>query len=483
MRKRVILTITAALGIAAVLYMMWKQGYFLPQWAAWKETAIHDVSDSYEIILQDRKVTVRNKDKIIWTSPKEVQVQDILSCDIEGDGADELVLLCWKRGRYGKHKPFWIKKDEKSWSQHIFVYEYDISRIKPKWQSSYIGVDVTEITSVIERDGCRLWLTDTKGKDSCWRWDSWGFVKENTDVSFVVFGDNLLHEPIYRYGLRSDEGFDFLFENIKDLLVESDIAVINQETPLVEQPTMYGGYPSFGTPLAAGEAIVEAGFDVVTCATNHALDRGSAGIQTTKDFFESHKLLCLGIQTKSEPEYRPYEMITRNGIRFAMFNYTYGTNGIRLPKEYPYMVHLLDEEERVAQEIKEAKAEADMVLVFVHWGTENAAQPDDFQKKWAQVFLESGVDIVIGTHPHTVQPFEVRTAGNGHRMLIYYSIGNYISAQPEEVCCKGGMARFTVARTSKGCRITAYDLRPLCIVRHQGGKYTVEFQKERERKE
>ena len=183
---------------------------------------------------------------------------------------------------------------------------------------------------------------------------------------------------------------------------------------------------------------------------------------------------CLGIQTTEERDEKPYEVIRRNGVSFALFNYTYGTNGIPLPDDSPDMVRLFSDEEKIQGEIAEAKSVADFVIVFAHWGTENTDEPDAFQQKWTQIFLDSEVDIVVGTHPHTLQPFELRTGSNGHRMLVYYSIGNYISAQPEKSCVKGGIAQFTISLTPQGYQLAAYDLQPLEIVWHQGGKYTAE---------
>lgn len=138
------------------------------------------------------------------------------------------------------------------------------------------------------------------------------------------------------------------------------------------------------------------------------------------------------------------------------------------------MVHLLENEAQIRRDLAKAKEEADFVVVFAHWGTEYAQEPDDYQKKWAQVFLECGVDVVIGTHPHSLQPFEVLTDEGGHEMLIYYSVGNYISAQPEQSCVKGGMAEFTVSLTADGYRISAYDLKPLSII-WENGRYGVDF--------
>ncbi|MDO4302720.1 MAG: hypothetical protein Q4D94_02285, partial [Bacillota bacterium] len=116
-----IFTLIAAVGIAAVLYALWIQGCFLPLWAKWNQADICDSTGEYQILLQHRTVHVKYQDEIIWSSPGEVNVQDVLSCDIDGDKEDELLLLCWKRGRYGNHKPFWVDEDEKGWSQHIFV--------------------------------------------------------------------------------------------------------------------------------------------------------------------------------------------------------------------------------------------------------------------------------------------------------------------------------------------------------------------------
>lgn len=444
-------------------------------WVLWENRELCDASLQYEIRLNRKAVAVQYDNEVIWTSPAGVKVQDVLSCDVDGDKEDELVLLCWKRGRYGKDKPFWVKKDEKSWSQHIFVYEYQGQTVKPKWMSSYIGQDI--ITIAADKNKApfhRLLLTDREGRVSSWVWNFWGFVKEDTDISFAVFGDNLIHESIYRYGLNHSGDFDFLYENLQDVIAESDVAVINQETPLVDDPSLYGDYPRFGTPMQVGEAIADAGFDVVTCATNHALDRGDEGIRVTKELFDSRGVVCLGVQTENEKEYEPYEILVRNGIRFAMLNYTYGTNGIKIPEENPYMVHLLEDEDQVRSDIGRARGEADYVIVFVHWGTENSGQINDFQKKWAQVFLECRADVVIGTHPHVLQPYEVLKGNDGHQMLIYYSIGNYISAQPEKSCTKGGMASFTVSLTPAGYQVTEYDLTPLTIRWEGEGKYTVE---------
>lgn len=476
--KKIAVMIMAPVITGAILYLLWKSGAFLPQWVSWQEVSFCDSTNSYEIRLADRALAVSYDGALVWSSPEGVKVQAALSCDIDNDGVDELVLLCWKIGRYGRAMPFWVERDEKKWSQHIFVYEYAGGAVKPKWMSSEIGQDVADMAAKGESvPFYRLFLTAPDGTVSCWRWDNWGFVKEKTTVSFVVFGDNLLHEPIYRYGLRHDGGFGFLYENIEEVIAGSDVAVINQETPLTDNPAQYGDYPRFGTPAQAGQAVVDAGFDVVTCATNHMLDRGAEGAYFTRAFFASRGVVCTGIQEKGE-ESRPYEILVRNGIRFALCNYTYGTNGMKPPEDNPQILPLLDDEERVLRELAAAGEEADFVIVFAHWGTEYAQEADDFQKKWTQVFLQGKADVVVGAHPHALQPYELLQDEEGHEMLVYYSIGNYVSAQDEESCVKGGMAAFTVSDTAAGCRVTAYSLAPLVITRGEGGRYTVSIQQQ-----
>lgn len=475
--KRIVLIVLSLIlilaGVGTAWYALWLNGAFLPHWIVWESRELSDQSGAYKILLEHENVDVIYEDSTIWTSPDGVKVQEVLSCDIDNDHQDELILLCWKIGRYGKHKPFWVEKDERKWSQHIFVYEYSENEVRPKWMSSYIGQDVVNMTENGKKSPfTRLWLTDLDGQVSSWVWDSWGFTKEDTDISFVAFGDLLAHEPIYRYGLQQDDSFGFLFENFEEILSDSDVAIINQETPLTDNPAMYSDYPRFGTPVNVGQAITDAGFDVVTCATNHALDRGADGIHFTKNFFVHNHVTCLGIQAEEEQEDIPYEILTRKGVRFALLNYTYGTNGISIPNESPYMVHLLEDENKIKRDIEKARLDADFVIVFAHWGTEYSVQTDAFQQKWTQIFLDSKVDVVIGTHPHVLQPYEMLTDADGHKMLVYYSIGNFISAQPEKICIKGGMASFDVTLTPEGYQITEYTLQPLVITWHEGGKYT-----------
>lgn len=226
--------------------------------------------------------------------------------------------------------------------------------------------------SPFHTDRERLLLTDREGKVNAYVWEGFGFAREERDISFAVFGDILIHEPIYRYGLSQGD-FSFLFENQMDRLKEYDVTVINQETPFVKDPSAYSDYPRFGTPVEVEKAIKEAGFDVVTCATNHALDQGAEGVNVTKTLLQEDGITCLGIQKADEKEYRPYELLKRKGVCFALFNYTYGTNGIRLPEDAPYMVHLLSEEDQVRADL-EKPAERQMPLSYLYIGERKKAK-------------------------------------------------------------------------------------------------------------
>lgn len=126
--KRIVMVLMALVCTGAVLYLLWDHGAFLPVWISWQSGAVTDGQSECEILLRDRRVTVQRREEILWESPKEVKVQQALWADVDNDGKEELVLLCWKKGRYGKSRPFWVERDEKKWSQHLFVYEYEIGR-------------------------------------------------------------------------------------------------------------------------------------------------------------------------------------------------------------------------------------------------------------------------------------------------------------------------------------------------------------------
>lgn len=167
-----ILNITAVFVIAVVLcYVGYVRGFFFPRWIDWQECSVF--SDDYALELSYRCAGVSYLGSEIWSSPDSIKVQDAFFEDIDRDGSDELLLLCWKIGRYGTHKPFWVEEDERTWSQHLFVYECMDGEVHAKWMSSYMGVDA----AAIEPQDGKLAITDRNGEVSIWAWGSWGFAK------------------------------------------------------------------------------------------------------------------------------------------------------------------------------------------------------------------------------------------------------------------------------------------------------------------
>lgn len=493
--KKFLILLAAAVLIAAVGLYAGFRGAFLPHWISWQTTDLStsisctdmgyppssdsDVlidgakatgtthSDAAENALQftltKKHLTIRQEDEILWTSDPHLLVQDFLICDINHDGSDELLLLCWRIGRFGDARPFWVTHDENTWSQHIYIYEFQENIPHPVWMASDIGMDVSKWSFDPVQ---RLVITEANTRMTQWDWVSWGlsFIGEYepSTLSILISGDQLIHESMIRDGEFSHGGdYTYLYEDIAEHIQNADLAILNQETMYVEQKTDYSGFPLFGTPLGVGKAAIQAGFDIAACANNHALDKGMDGIRTTLSFYDEYTIPCIGIQDPSETSYRPYTIVEKNGIRIALLNYTYGTNGIPLPSEAPFILHTLDDETRVREDIRAAHEDSDLVILLVHWGTEYEKEPDDYQKHWAEVFLEEGVDVVAGNHPHVLQDWSYMEGSDGHRMLIYYSLGNLVSAQESGMAQMGGLATFTIVKTPLGCSPMNADLYPI----------------------
>ncbi|MBE5823872.1 MAG: CapA family protein [Butyrivibrio sp.] len=430
-----------------------------------------------------------DKGSAVWKSPSEIKVQDGFLTDLDRDGDTEMILLVWKRGRFGKHRPFWITSDERCYSQHIFIYDVGDEAqegtddnesghdsvisgvVSQKWFASDIGVDVRRMKLLNEGSATSeaiLLTEDRDGNCALWHWESFGLKTMDNEVSFLAFGDNLIHQSIYEYAYAHEGGsFDYLYEPFKEEIMAADVAAFNAETVLVDKESAVSGYPQFGSPLEVGRAIAAAGFDVASCANNHALDKGIYGVDVTSSFYKENGITCVGIQGSDETQYHPYEVITRNGIRIALLSYTYGTNGIDVSDKYPYAVHYLSD--RLAMDIQDARNDADFVVVFAHWGDEYETDVSDYQRRIAGVMAQSGADVIIGSHPHVVQETEVIDRGDGGQTLVYYSLGNFVadqgkvkrSSDGQAVETGGAKALFTIEHSYDGARIKSWDIREI----------------------
>lgn len=289
-------------------------------------------------------------------------------------------------------------------------------------------------------------------------------------VSLVMVGDILLHTPVAESGMQEDGSYNFdaLFANVKDEITAADLALVNQEVIIGGEELGISGYPSFNAPYELGDALVTAGFDVVLHATNHTLDQGKWGVKNCLSFWKNNypKMAILGINESQKMQDNQIYVYEQDGIRIAILNYTYGTNGIALPSDMPYAVNLL-EEEKVAADIEKAGEQADFIIVCPHWGTEYQLAPSAEQERWTKIFLENGVDLVIGTHPHVIEPVEWVSDDNGNEMLVYYSLGNFVnwtSSSGEGIANRmvGGMAEITIGMDESGdAFIVDYGVEPL----------------------
>ena len=306
-------------------------------------------------------------------------------------------------------------------------------------------------------------------------------AKEPVTVSLVMIGDMLLHDVVQETGLMPDGSYnyDHFFTHTKDEIQKADVAVVNQEVIIGGAALGIQGYPCFNCREEVGSALVNAGFDIVLHATNHAMDQRQKGIDNCMSFWDTYYpyITYLGIH-KSQEDYDTIRIYEKDGFRIALLNYTYGLNGFTLPAGRPYLVNLLDEE-KIRIDIETAKQYADLTVVFPHWGTEYRNTPDNSQRRWAQLFADCGADLVIGTHPHVIEPVEWITGAGGNHTLVYYSLGNFISAQDNTNKMLGAMAKVTLVKDKDGARSADYAVLPTVTQRGIGsGNATVYFLKD-----
>lgn len=265
---------------------------------------------------------------------------------------------------------------------------------------------------------------------------------EEYDIQLMAIGDNLIHMGVVNTGYQEDGSlnFNFLFDNISEFLHEAEISIINQETPLAGNELGFSGYPLFNSPTEIGDAIADCGFNVVLQASNHSADQGISGIDNCISFWKTHpEVLLAGIH---EPENKSIPILTIEDFSFAILNYTYGPNYESVSESLSERLNILcsvDEETniidfttispQVLEDIKYAKTVADIVIVCPHWGNEYQTTPSKYQEEFALQMTQAGADVIIGTHPHVVQPVRIIEASNGNKALCYYSLGNYVSTQ------------------------------------------------------
>jgi poly-gamma-glutamate synthesis protein (capsule biosynthesis protein) len=257
--------------------------------------------------------------------------------------------------------------------------------------------------------------------------------------------------------------YESTFHFVKPVIEKADIAIANLEVTLAGPP--FSGYPQFSSPDALATAAKDAGFDVLIQANNHALDRGAAGFKRTLHVLDSLQISHTGTFNDSTDRRLHYPlMLEKNNIRIALLNYTYGTNGLEIPP--PYIINRIDTDIINQDLIKARQASPDYVIVTIHWGLEYERQANAQQKKLASFILSHGADVIIGSHPHVVQPVElIYSADSSVSQLVVYSLGNYVSNQRAQYKDGGIMFDLDLIKTPSGTRIDHYSYIPSWVYR------------------
>lgn len=295
-------------------------------------------------------------------------------------------------------------------------------------------------------------------------------------VSLVGVGDNLIHEVIFEEAARNAtisglNGYDFspMYTEVADLIQNADLAFLNQETILGGDEFKPSGYPTFNTPTIMAQQMIDLGFDMFNQASNHSVDKGAKGIRNAaalwREKMANYDIIMSGIYDSAEDR-QTIRTIERNGITFALLAYTYGTNGITIPESY--MVPLLDKAQ-IKADVEAARALSDVVLVSVQWGTENTFEINWQQKEFAKYFNEVGVDVVIGHHPHTIQPIDYLVNAEGKETVVIYSLGNFIGGMLNKYNSLGGMVGMDFIKDLKTGEISVENVSWTPFVIHFDG--------------
>ncbi|WP_243116870.1 CapA family protein [Heliophilum fasciatum] len=237
-----------------------------------------------------------------------------------------------------------------------------------------------------------------------------------------------MHNTLIDSGLQPDGTyrFDHLFAPVRAYLEKGDYASVDLESAMAGPATGYTGYPLFNSPDELATAMKQSGFDLVTTANNHILDRGYAGALRTMDALQKAGLDVAGTNRNAQ-ERDSFLIKNIRGVKVGYLAYGYSTNGIPVPKNHPEFYNFLDHG-RILADIKALRPQVDVVVLLLHWGVEYAPQPTAEQKKWARDFFEAGADIIFGSHPHVIQPAEI-IAVQGKDRYVIYSLGNSVGAQ------------------------------------------------------
>lgn len=481
----------------------------LPQWTIW-ESRLFEVDldgDGFleTVTLSDKTLHIADGARGSGASlPEGRYTSDVFVQDIDLDGTQEIVTLTWKKGSFGPYRPFWHTEPDNALTEHIFIFTYENGELKDKWLSSDIRI---EVVSLVPDAWGRMDATLRDGSHKTIEWQDWGlsFLDKNTPsynaanydaASVIVMGDVIAHNSILKQGSKTvvsdgqnsfasdsaarpqsdhfDRAYDFsfLFENIAPLVQHADVAIVNQEGPLVtDRNQVSGEFMVFGTPYQMIRAYKDAGFDVIALANNHALDRGNEGFLGTMEIVQDAGL---------EPAGFGPIVIQRNNIDIGILNVTalmngtvpssvergtadfdqgdfpeakdsdYGTGdeSIALQESFSRQaqVQTLYDSASVLADVQMLHEQTDFVLCYLHAGEEYRTEPTDADRALIARFVDAGADAVVCSHAHVTQPIERVVTSQGKSAVVFYGLGNLVSNQREPGTQEGLCAYFDLVK-------------------------------------
>ncbi len=287
---------------------------------------------------------------------------------------------------------------------------------------------------------------------------------EEYTLKISAGGDLLIHDTVFK-SVKNNNGtynFDPIFEKIKYVFEESDLSMINLEVPVAGNIFAPSNYPNFNSPVELLDGVKNMGIEVVSTANNHALDKGLKGLQETIKNAELKELKIVG--TYLTDDTKPL-IIEKNNIKVGIASYTYGTNGIPIPKAAPYCVNIIDKDSMLKDINYMKEQQADFIIFSMHFGQEYQTTQNKTQEELVNFLVNNGVDIVFGSHPHVPQPYEIKEVEleNGLKKEAYvvYSLGNFVSNQVDYYTKLGGIATVTVSKKGDDKKIVDNKVTPI----------------------
>lgn len=306
-------------------------------------------------------------------------------------------------------------------------------------------------------------------------------VDSSVTVTFSVVGDLMCHSTQFNYARQNDSTFNFkpVFREIKKYFDNSDVVIGNLETVVFGNEINYSGYPVFNTPEDFLSGLKHAGFDILVTANNHIYDQRENGVINTVDFIQKNDMKSSGAY-KTQRERDSVKLFEKSGLKFALLSYTYAVNLYKIPKKNKFMVNLIDPE-LIKRDIEKAKDQnADLIIVYFHFGSEYSRSENDYQKNIVEKTISYGADVIIGAHPHTLQPIEYFQTNNANidSGFVAYSLGNFISNQRWRYSDGGMVLNFSVTKnyTSNKSKLDAVRYLPIWVfkgVTNWGLEYVV----------